>query len=120
MKNLSGIAKITRTLASKSSMNPTLILSAIVVPLAMLFGFLSSGVPQMFFLGIASAVVFVALMQIAGFSIFAPYRLDDHSHIENMLVLSQEQARVRQGDTTLLRPDQTIIESNPLLEGETL
>lgn len=118
MKGMGGVARVTKTLASRSSMNPTLILVALVVPLSLTLGFMSSGVPQIFFLGLAGLIVLVGLLQIVGFSIFAPHRLDDHKHVENKLLIAQMEARIGQGDQILMLPDEGgELDGNPLLGG---
>ncbi|MET1112005.1 MAG: hypothetical protein ABWX67_10820 [Allosphingosinicella sp.] len=85
MQPFEGIARITSTVATKSAMNPTLILAAIVVPLALLLGFNLHGEAQRFLFGLAGIVVTVALLQIVGFSIFSPNHLQDNRHVEEKL-----------------------------------
>ena len=113
MQNFDGIAKVTKTLASKSSMNPTLILAAIVVPLSLGFAFFSTGQAQLIFFGMAIAVIAVALLQIVGFSVFSANRLDDHRHTENKLLIAQISGQLGQGDLVKQIPDGAILIENP-------
>ena len=116
MQNFDGLAKVTKTLASKSSMNPTLILAAIVVPLSLGFAFCSTGQAQLIFFAMAIAVIAVALLQIVGFSLFAPNRLDDHSHTEKKLIISQISGQLGQGNQVKQIPDGAVLIENPLAE----
>ena len=83
-KPFEGIAKITKTVATKSAMNPTLILAGIVVPVSLLVGARLDGWPQEFLFYLSSGVVGVALLQIIGFSLLAPKHLHDNRHVEEM------------------------------------
>jgi hypothetical protein len=85
VKPFDGIARLTSTVATKSALNPTLILAAIVVPLALVLGFQLQGDPQFFMFALASAVVGVALLQIIAFSITNPMHLQDNRHVEERL-----------------------------------
>ncbi len=84
-KPFEGIARITNTVATKSVLNPTLILAAIVVPISLLLGVYLDGEARTFLFGLAGAVVIVALLQIVGFSIFGPNHLQDNRHVEEKL-----------------------------------
>lgn len=117
IKDLRGIADITKTLASKSSLNPTLILAAIVVPISLILAYFSEGSSQQFFFWIAIAVISVALLQIIGFSFFDRDRLDDHKHTENKMIIAQMRPHFGDADETrfIAEGEGEIIE-NPILD----
>ena len=114
--DMRGIAEVTKTLASKSSLNPTLILAAIVVPISLIFGFFSNGQPQLIFFGFAALVVLLAVFQIIWFSIFDRDRLDDHKHTENKMIIAQMRPHFgNSDDTNFIESDGALVE-NPMLE----
>jgi hypothetical protein len=118
-RDMRGIADVTKTLASKSSLNPTLLLAAIVVPVSLVLGYLSEGQAQTFLFGLAAAVVTVALLQIVGFSIFDRNRLDDHKHTENKMIIAQMRPHFGDADgTQFLSEDEGVIIENPVLKKE--
>ncbi|RDS77946.1 hypothetical protein DL238_10270 [Alteriqipengyuania lutimaris] len=111
-----GVADVTRTLASKSSLNPTLILAAIVVPISLLLSFLSDGQTQLIFFSPAAIVILLAVFQIVWFSIFDRDRLDDHKHTENKMIIAQMRPHFGDSeDTNFIQGDGELIE-NPMLE----
>ena len=62
LKPFEGIASITNTVATKSVMNPTLILAAIVVPISLLLALYLEGSAQVFLLWLAGPVVGIGSM----------------------------------------------------------
>ncbi len=97
-------------------MNPTLLLATIVVPISLILGFFSNGSPQLFFLGIAAIVIFVALLQIIGFSIFDRDRLDDHKHTENKMIIAQMKPHFGDSDETKFIEGDGVLVENPMLK----
>lgn len=117
MKPFEGIAKITSTVATKSALNPTLILAAIVVPLCIIFGTQLEGSAQLMLFGMAIAVVAVALLQIIGFSVVNPLHLQDNRHVEERLRI-EHSARIGDSAREIIIDGSAIPINNPAIKDE--
>lgn len=118
MRELDGIAGITRSIATSSALNPTLILAAICTPASLVLSRFSSGYEQVALLAIAGAVPLVALAQIVWFTIKSPDRLQHENHVENKMLISRMGENSNDGARQILIDNNTILTENPKISDE--
>jgi hypothetical protein len=116
MKDINGIAGVTRSIATSSVINPTLILSAICTPLALSAGYFSDGLIKLFFLIFAAIPPGLACWQIIKFTKQDPDRLQNERHVENKMMISQMGARIGSDGKDMPVEIGGKLESNPALK----
>ena len=119
MNQFDGLARVTKTVATSTALNPTLMLAALLGLPCFLLGFFSP-VPISYLLDVCGVAVLVtAIWQIIRFTIHDPDRLQNDRHVENKMMISTLGGKFGDEKLEIAIPANAISTANPhMISGE--
>ena len=115
MNSLQGVAGVTKSIATSSALNPTLILCAICTPTMLTAAYFATEPLSLMFSTFAFFPPVIACWQIVRFTLSDTDRLQNERHVENKMIISQQGTRIGSADTDIMLPANEVLQGNPAL-----